>query len=210
MRGGSSCVRAVGFTLIELTIVLAVIATLSLVLTPSVVRAVNDARLVRAQGDTEAIFAAITRFSFDNGFFPQWLQAEDGGPGLPSNRVDLLVGEGRGPLVATDNLWTMGTSVPLDDQLLANAPGYAVRTPTAFGWNGPYLSGPVTSDPWGNRYLVNIGLIDTSPGPNGAGGSMKKAVWVITAGPDGMIDTPPIQALTIAELGGDDIGARIQ
>lgn len=200
-----------GFTLIELTVVLAVIVTLALVLTPSIINFINDARVARARADTQTLSAAIITFWRDNGFYPQWTAANNGGPGLPANKVDLLVSPGNIPAVAAPNLWTTGTSDQFADQLIANAPVYTAKTATsAFGWSGPYISNVINADPWNNRYMANVGLLDASQGTQDASGATKSAVWVISAGPNGTIDTAYSQAMTVAVSGGDDIPIRLQ
>jgi prepilin-type N-terminal cleavage/methylation domain-containing protein len=200
-----------GFTLIELTVVLAVIVTLALILTPSITNFINDSRVARARADTQTISAAIIQFYRDNAFFPMWTTANSGGPGLPASRVDLLVSPGNVPAVAVPNLWTTGTTDQLANQLIANTPGFTPRTASAaFGWNGPYLSSAIGADPWNNRYMVNVGLIDTTQGTQSAAGVTKSAVWVISAGPNGAIDTPYSQPITTAVVAVDDIGIRIQ
>jgi type II secretory pathway pseudopilin PulG len=192
-------------------VVLAVIVTLALVLTPSITNFINDSRVARARSDVQTISAAIIQFYRDTGFFPQWSTANAGGPGLPATKVDLLVSTGNVPGVSTPNTWTTGTTDLLDDQLISNAPGYAMRTASsAFGWNGPYLSSGIGSDPWNNRFMVNIGLIDTSQGTQGSGGATKSAVWVLSAGANGQLETPYLQPITTALAGGDDITVRIQ
>lgn len=203
--------RTAGFTLIELTVVLAVIVTLALVLTPSVINFINDSRVARARSDTQIITAAIIQFFRDTGFYPQWSLASNGGPGTAQNKVDLLVSPGNVPSVAQANLWTTGTTDQLADQLVTNAPGYTARTATSTsGWNGPYLSNTINADPWNNRYAVNIGLIDPSVGVQGQGGATKNAVWALSAGSDGVMDTAYSQAITVAAQGGDDIVFRLQ
>jgi prepilin-type N-terminal cleavage/methylation domain-containing protein len=203
--------RQHGFTLIELTVVLAVIVTLALILTPSITNFINDSRVARARADTQTISAAILQFYRDTGYFPQWTAATGGGPGANSSRVDLLVGPGNAPLVPAPNTWTTGSTDQLANQLMANTPGYTARGATsASGWNGPYLSSTIDTDPWNNRYMVNVGLIDTSIGVQATSGTLKSAVWVISAGPNGTIDTLFTQPVTTAVLGGDDIGIRVQ
>jgi type II secretory pathway pseudopilin PulG len=197
--------------LIELTVVLAVIVTLALILTPSITNFITDSRVARTRTDVQAIAAAIARFQEDNAFFPQWSAASGGGPGLPASAADLLVGPGNVPLVASPNTWTTGTTDALGDQLMSNAPGFTMRTATsAFGWNGPYLSTAIGTDAWNNRYAVNIGLIDTTLGTQAAGGGTKRAVWVISAGPNGQIETAYTQSITAAVTSGDDIAVRVQ
>lgn len=200
-----------GFTLIELTVVLAVIVTLALILTPSITNFINDSRTARARADTQTMASAITQFYKDNGFFPQWSAANSGGPGLTANKVDLLISPGNTPMVAAANTWTTGTTDTLANQLMSDTPSYTQKTATAtFGWNGPYLSSAIGSDPWNNRYEVNVGLIDTTQGTVGANGNTKSAVWVLSAGPNGQLDTSYTQPMTTAALAGDDIAVRVQ
>ena len=201
-----------GFTLIELTVVLAVIVTLALVLTPSIINYITDSRVARTRSDTQTMSAAIVQFYRDNGFFPQWSTAgATGGPGLPADLVDLLVGPGNTPTVAVANTWTTGTTDAMADQLVANAPGYTAKTAAAqFGWNGPYVTSAIGADPWNNRYMVNVGLIDTTVGTQTSGGVTKSAVWMISAGPNGQIETAYTQPITTAVASGDDIAFRIQ
>jgi prepilin-type N-terminal cleavage/methylation domain-containing protein len=200
-----------GFTLIELTVVLAVIVTLALMITPSVATFISDSRSARARSDCQTILSAVVQFYQDNGFFPSWTLAQKGGPGLTQNRVQLLVSPGNLAREDQPSLWTTGVAGLLSEQLMTDAPGYSLRTPTSqFGWNGPYVSSEIGADPWGNRYVVNIDLIDTSASAIGKGGVVKAAVWVLSAGPNGIIDTPFGQSILTAALGNDDIGFRLQ
>jgi len=200
-----------GFTLIELTVVLAVIVTLALVLTPSIANFINDSRVAKARNDCQTLASAIFQFYRDTGFFPLWRIAQNGGTGLPANRLLVLASRGNPPLEDVPTLWSSGGIGGLSEQLVNNVPGYVLKTPTSqFGWNGPYFSSEIGADPWGNRYLVNIGLIDASPGAATLSGQQKRAVWVLSAGPNGTIDTPFNQPILNAVVGGDDIAVRIQ
>jgi prepilin-type N-terminal cleavage/methylation domain-containing protein len=216
-RGTGKCLaeaasrREGGFTLIELTVVLAVIVTLALVLTPSITNFINDSRVARTNTDTATLAAAVTQFYKDNGFFPQWSVANNGGPGLAANKVDLLISGGNVPAVATPNLWTTGTTDGIADQLIGNTPAYAMRSATStFGWNGPYISNVIGADAWNNRYTINIGLIDTNLGTQTSAGATKSAVWVISAGANGQIETAYAQPMTTAAPSGDDIAVKVQ
>jgi prepilin-type N-terminal cleavage/methylation domain-containing protein len=200
-----------GFTLIELTVVLAVIVTLSLIITPSITGFINDSRIARARTDTQTLASAVTQFYKDNGFFPQWSAANAGGAGMNANTVDLLVSPGNVPIAASANTWTTGTTDTIANQLLNNGPAYAMKTATSpFGWNGPYLSSGIGADSWNNRYEVNVGLIDVTQGTQTASGAPKSAVWAISAGPNGQMDTAFTQPITAAIQGGDDIAVRVQ
>lgn len=206
-----ACGTRPGFTLIELTVVLAVIVTLALVLTPSVLTFINDSRAARARTDCQTIAAAIVQFYRDTGFFPQWATASQGGAGLADSKLELLVSAGTPPLENVPTLWSSGRAGSLTDQLISNRPGYALRTPaTQFGWNGPYVASALGPDPWGRRYVVNVGLIETSPGSVSLDGRVRSAVWVLSAGANGTIDTPFSQSVLTGQLFGDDIGQRIQ
>ena len=210
-KRGAATRRARGFTLIELTVVLAVIVTLALVLTPSIANFINDSRVVKARNDCQTIASGITQFWRDTGYFPLWRIAQNGGPGLPGNKVQVLASRGNPPLEDVPTLWTTGVQGGLAEQLVNNTPGYALKTPTSqFGWNGPYFSSDIGADPWGNRYLVNIGLIDTSPGAATSSGQAKLAVWVLSAGPNGTIETPFSLSILNASVVGDDLGFRVQ
>jgi type II secretory pathway pseudopilin PulG len=202
---------AMGFTLIELTVVLAVVVTLALVLTPSIANFINDSRVAKARNDCQTLASAIFQFYRDTGFFPVWRIAPNGEPGLPANRLQVLASQGNPPLEDVPTAWSTVGIGGLVEQLVSNAPGYTLKTPTSqFGWNGPYFSSDIGPDPWGNRYLVNIGLIDTSPGAVTLSGQQKRAVWVLSAGPNGTVDTPFSQPILNALAGGDDIAVRIQ
>jgi prepilin-type N-terminal cleavage/methylation domain-containing protein len=201
-----------GFTLIELTVVLAVIVTLALVLTPSIANSINEARVARARNDCQTIASGMYQFDRDTGFVPLWKLSQNGAQGTPANRVQVLVSQGNVPFEDVPSLWTTGVAGSLADQLVTNAPGYTLRSATAqFGWNGPYFSSQLMADPWGNRYAVNVALVDLSPGAATASGQAKMAVWVLSAGPNGIIETPFAQSiLSAVRPAGDDIGTRIQ
>ena len=70
------------------------------------------------------------------------------------------------------------------------------------------MSLPLRSDPWGNRYLVNTGALQTSE-PEDASTDLR-ALWVLSAGPNGLVETPYAAPAVSAVVGGDDIGARIE
>lgn len=200
-----------GFTLIELTVVLGVIVTLALVLTPSIANYLSDARLSRARNDTRTITAAITQFNRDTGLYPLWVQSQNGGPGTAADKVDLLISRGNIPAAVQSSLWITGSSTGLTDVLVFNSPAHIVRTAaSSLGWNGPYMSSAIDADPWNNRYAVNVALLDSTNGTMTMAGTPKNAVWVLSAGPNGTLETAWAQAATTAAVGGDDIGFRLQ
>jgi hypothetical protein len=69
----------------------------------------------------------------------------------------------------------------LDDQLITNKAGYIQRTRVRqLGWRGAYLQDPITADPWGYRYGVNVGAMQ----------SVSLDTVVLSAGADGIVDSP--------------------
>jgi hypothetical protein len=99
---------------------------------------------------------------------------------LPAG-TEVLAGPGKRPVV-NDERWHSATSVPLARLL-------------------PPLADPATDaaaqpDPWGNAYLVNVAV------PPSTG-----TVWVLSAGPDGIVQTPFVsQAAPL----GDDRATRLR
>lgn len=59
-----------GFTLLELLVVIAVIATLAAVVAPSVFRHIGDARVASARSQIEILGLALTQYGIDNGTLP--------------------------------------------------------------------------------------------------------------------------------------------
>ena len=63
--------------------------------------------------------------------------------------------------------------------------GYQYNAP--YAWRGAYLPGPITADPWGNRYAVNVEYLASALGA-GPSGNVND-VLVISAGSNGIIET---------------------
>lgn len=179
------CQRA--FTLIEILIVLAIIAVLAGILTPVTMSYIEGARIVRAQNDVEVVGKAILSFNEDTALWPVYQSSGDAEP-----YYNILYGPGVLPSESN------GSGDRLENQLNSNIPNYP--TTGEFAWRGSYLSS-LNTDPWGNSYIVNAS--ELSP-------SSTKAVWVISAGPNGIIDTAFSQERSTAVLQGDDIAYRIK
>jgi type II secretory pathway pseudopilin PulG len=134
------------------------------------------------------------------------------------NRVDLLVSSGAVPTASVaratagsdwDDVVDNAAVQRLDYFLVANTPSNvaanAYRTATSMSvatefdpdsgalynaehaWRGSYLPGPIGPDPWGTRYAVNVEFLARAPGV-GPSGNVND-VFVISAGPDRVIDT---------------------
>ena len=89
-----------------------------------------------------------------------------------------------------------------------DAPGLRQWVDGRVGSLSGYVSQRLRSDPWGNRYLVNTGALQTGEGDEAS--PEPGAMWVLSAGPNGLVETPYAVPAMSAALGGDDIGARIE
>lgn len=112
---------------------------------------------------------------------------------------------------AARHAWLEAATGLIDDHLITNRAGHRVKRPSdTSGWNGPYISAVIKSDPWGKRYMVNTGWLSGGATAADEKGDMRRAVFVVSAGDNGVIDTPYDQPINDASLQGDDIGVRIQ
>jgi type II secretory pathway pseudopilin PulG len=129
---------------------------------------------------------------------PGQRRAADGQPARQSSR-------------AQRRRWRDSSVDSLDDHLTTNRHGYRYRRPgETSGWNGPYISAKVKGDPWGNQYLLNSRFLDGGSTAADAQGRPRRAVYVVSAGANGVIETPFEQPITDAQAYGDDIVIRIQ
>ena len=82
------------------------------------------------------------------------------------------------------------------------------------GWAGPYVSSLPKTDPWGNKYIINVQYLHAGFLKNlttgGSGDLPKIAVIVISAGPNRNIETQVDQPFTSFKAQGDDIVFRIK
>jgi type II secretory pathway pseudopilin PulG len=107
--------------------------------------------------------------------------------------------------------WREARAETLDDHLMHNRRGYRFRQPGEYGgWNGPYLSAPIASDPWGHQYLVNTQFLDGGTTAADSSGRVRRAVFVVSPGGNGVIETPFEQSIVDARAFGDDIVIRLQ
>lgn len=183
-----------GFTLIEIIVILAVISILVAILTPTVLKYIDDARTSRASADVQTINAMLNDLVKDTGQYP-------------ANKLagrTFICGPGTQP--STGVVWcTAANFRALSNHLIINDPDEDLTPNEAtddyrpsgnFRWKGPYLQ-TLNPDPWGNAYAINASTFvggNTSP------------TWVVSPGPDGIFQT----ATTDTSLSGDDIGVRIK
>lgn len=172
-----------GFTLIEIAIVLGILAVLVAVLVPTLTKYVGEAKIRRAEKDVQMICGSIGQFSSDTGLWPVSSNHGASGGTPAKNDVEVLKGPGNDPTDHATSQWfaTANTSDNLDDQLQSNVADYPTTGSRA--WQGPYL-GKLEKDPWGNAYLVNVEFLKPDQIKN------RKSVFVLSAGQNGVIDTP--------------------
>src|SRR5687768_14824473 len=90
-----------GMSLVEATIILLVLATLTAVLSPSMGDYLEDARQMKAKEDVEVIGISVQRLLRDTGF--KALRKNGATAHTLANRVDLLVTDGTVPGVTGGN-----------------------------------------------------------------------------------------------------------
>lgn len=208
-----------GFTLIEIVIAVAIVAVFAAAISPMVFRHLEDAKLTKAQNETDTIGTALLSYYKDVGKWPVTSVAGPSGNG--TNRVvsSTVVPTTAGGAAATGAAgWgTTGTAKALGDYLYFNNPDddtsetgvgadEAGDWPTtgSGSWRGPYIDSYYVNDPWGNAYVINSQYF-----PGGSySGTVRHRVYVLSAGPNGTWETA-FDDDTTEEIKGDDIGTVV-
>jgi len=179
-----------GFTLIEAAVAIAVVAILSGIVIPLVVKNMRDSQIARAKNDVQVIAAAIAAQLKDTGVRPTLA----GGPNLANGGGAAATGAGQslwrsgpagvvnvaglGPAAGNSflNLFTATAQVAADYTAANTMFGTTVNA--EFSYRGPYVGTDVAvkTDPWGSPYYI-LGYNATSQAVNGP-------IWVVCAGPD--------------------------
>ena len=191
-----------GFTLIEVVIVLAIIGLLASIIAPNMARYVQNSKLRRATKDVGLIGGAIGAFYNDLGDWPVWQV----GTARQSGDAKFALLYGPGTLPGQGGAPSGDTGDALVNHLGINTPVYPtnVGDPTLpYAWRGPYLE-QFRADPWGQAYLVNVKFL----WPVDEQGN--KPVYVLSSGPNRVVDTNFDQTGPNMTIGGDDIVYRIK
>ncbi|MBN1163643.1 MAG: type II secretion system protein GspG [Candidatus Krumholzibacteriota bacterium] len=206
-----------GFTLFEIIIAVAIIAIMAVAIAPPLIKNLNDGKIARAQSDAKVIGDALMFFYKDTGTWP--LQNDgDTAPDLTRLVGNSALGGGNAGIPGgtsgvngSGNWDSWGRAGTLTDQLIANASGSmdplyreSSSPHTKPGWNGPYLDS-VPLDPWGNPYVVNIRFVNAQ-----IADYTRHNVMVLSAGPNGVFETPYADVTFNEEIGGDDVGYIIR
>ncbi|OGW25222.1 MAG: hypothetical protein A2X59_12550 [Nitrospirae bacterium GWC2_42_7] len=173
-----------GFTLIEVIVVAGIIAILAGILVPMIFKEIDESRITRASADIRSISSALFVFRKDTAQWPILDASQACDPTKPfdvigsdGNYPTNYVAQGFGP-----NGGGFNDMLPIDDGCYSN-------------WKGPYIA-RITADPWSNAYMMNSKDFATVGAP----------VWIISAGPDGQLQTSNADAT----VSGDDVGLRLQ
>lgn len=193
--------REAGFTLMEMTVTLAIIAILAAIMTPLVNKYIDDARVTRASQEAQTIADGILNFNKDTGKWPIFVS----GTGITSSSTiySILISPGGDPPCSVDCAsWLPASRGQIDAILERNSPGHT--TSGKFAWRGPYLTS-VGADPWGYAYIVNASSLAFG---------VNRAVFVLSAGLNSKIETTYSQNIgsgsAAVAVGGDDIVARVR
>lgn len=159
-----------GFTLIEVIVVAGIIAILAGILVPMIFNQIDESRKSRASADTKSIQSAFMLFRKDLASWPIY-GAECGAASSTISDTGIV------PTVSGSG-WDISSQNNLSSVLstVFNEPGNGCYNGKK--GQGNYLSafGP---DPWGYRYVINSKDFPVDGAP----------IWVISAGPDGVIKT---------------------
>mgnify|MGYP000132519061 FL=1 len=195
-----------GYTLVELAIVVAIAAAIAAVILPMAIQEIKKAKISTARDEVKQLTAAVAKFWSDTG---KWPNRTD--PTGDVNVYVLYTGADDGPdpdlipdnwpIDDTGNTWLEAV---LDGKAL-NISKFLIGNPFDFPkWGGPYLATAeeeISLDPWGHSYLIQVQEREN--------GSLR-AIFVISAGPDGIIQTPRLQPIGSFSVQGDDIALLIR
>jgi hypothetical protein len=243
--------RGVATSLIEATATVAVGAVLAGVAVGGAIDAINDSKIQAAIGDVSSIGQGVITFYKDNSFFPIFTTGNLTGAGDPfySDLVSENGTYPTDSTLGQD--WQVSATPWDDPNYFGHKPnyleeghdsieGHLIRNelggstaPGAYplrgsyegdpqrGWAGPYVAVLPKTDPWGNKYIINVRelhsghLLDEAfadkHGTAGTVGSLPKmAVIVISAGANRTLETEAEQAFNSFSATGDDIVFRIK
>lgn len=172
-----------GFTLVEAAVAIGIVAILSGIIIPLVMKNLNDAKFARARNDINVIVAAIVSQQKDMGRRPTAAGGPNGANGTGDNIwVSTANVPALGAVVAGAPAVVANTFVNLFTQPVADATtntlfGIPAAATAEHGYRGPYIGQDmaIKSDPWGHAYVIF--------GYNANGQTSGGPVWVASAGP---------------------------
>ncbi|HHT9120714.1 MAG TPA: type II secretion system protein [Candidatus Hypogeohydataceae bacterium YC41] len=211
-----------GFTLVEVTASIAVIATLVAIALPLAIDKIDQAKKTTADGDTKDIATAVTQLIYDVGLDNLGKRGSVVRLALTSKggrdtATDPLNNSGSGSYNDAGAIWSStkggGAGWSGDDvgsfhgNLVVNdlnGNGTLNETDTTdypSTWKGPYISEPKV-DPWGRSYVANLQGMRAGKAADGTGTIYG---WVLSAGPNNKLETDDESTALV----GDDRGIML-
>jgi len=170
--------RRQGFTIIEMTVLVAVIGGCAALVYPVVRSEAMRGHRAAAEEQCRQIAVGLERFLADREGQREPIPTDP----RSGKRLTWLRGPGELP-----------ASIPFAEGRKAGSVDRVLRErdPHAAVWKGPYAE-VVSPDPWGHALVVNLdGLVDRD-----------EHTWILSAGRNGIVDTPA----NSEEIRGDDVG----
>ena len=221
--GCSKGTREHGFTLVELLLVITIIVVLVVLLLPLGKKISDEAAHARTKVDIFAISSALSNFFGDLDHFPACNGADCGALTDAVNNLRFLAfcsgSESCEEEYPSAPAWNLPENHERNNpgrnngysHLAANKPdgGLSAKGYRDGRWKGPYMSN-LGVDPHGRAYIVHVGAMEKNGCPVGSDGTPPDCFtpargtkgWILSAGPNGILDTPP----NATDLAGDDIG----
>lgn len=220
--------QGIATSLVEAGATVAVGLTLAAAIIPIVLEKGEDGSIARAQSDAQALATSIQAFFGDVQEYPSRVRsgANQRDANLKTvaafrtgeDRTGTAGGDAQDP---SEFLTAIGSGLieNLNDHLVADHSLVANYRTNGLNWKGPY-SKTVHQDPWGRNYVVLAraasfrlpGGAETAATIPADPTTTTLAVtatpfyyWVLSAGPDGRLDTTQ----TSSELVGDDVGVIV-
>ena len=199
--------KILGLTLVEIVAVISIISILMGILIPVVNSHLDNQKKEKAKKDVQNIAKAIIAFYSTTDMWPT--MDEKG----RLNRVKILI---TGYSIPRKNPWKTNNGFwfwiqnngcdLLANHLISNSPkgqrSFHYPRSGKYRWRGPYIDNS-TLDPWGRPYVINIiSVYSNDP-------IKFRRMWVLSAGPDGIFQTP-YKATLADDISGDDIGILVK
>lgn len=181
--------RQRGLSAVETILIFTLIMTVAALVVPKATESIEESNHPRAFDGCSQISTALLQYRSDTGREPIGFE------GKPT--YQWLRGIGAAPEFG---FAPPGQAGSLEWFLNGNVMG------GGSAWSGPYLPG-LRPDPWGRRFIVYVSgwwpkKEDEVPSED----ELAPRAWVLSAGPDGLIETRPFDVVPV----GDDIGILIE